>query len=157
VVVKTRQDEGLISDLAEIFDNLRKIKIMINPEKLISQSQTALIPSRKIMEGVFMLHETIHELHRKKMNGFILKLDFERAYAKVNLDILQQPLRMKGFSQKWCHRIDQFVHEGSIGIKINIGMGIYFQTKKCLRVGDSLSPMIFNAVANMLALLISRD
>jgi hypothetical protein len=31
-----------------------------------------------------MLHETIHELHRKKMNGVILKLDFEKAYDKVN-------------------------------------------------------------------------
>jgi hypothetical protein len=36
------------------------------------------------MEGVVMLHETIHEIHRKKMNGVILKLDFEKAYDKVN-------------------------------------------------------------------------
>jgi hypothetical protein len=36
------------------------------------------------MKGVVMLHETIHELHRKKMNGVILKLDFEKAYDKVN-------------------------------------------------------------------------
>jgi hypothetical protein len=36
------------------------------------------------MEGVVMLHETIHEIHRKKMNDVILKLDFEKAYDKVN-------------------------------------------------------------------------
>jgi hypothetical protein len=33
VVIKTREDEGLISDLAETFDNLRKFKIELNPEK----------------------------------------------------------------------------------------------------------------------------
>jgi hypothetical protein len=33
VVVKTREDEGLISDRAETFDNLRKFKIKLNPEK----------------------------------------------------------------------------------------------------------------------------
>jgi hypothetical protein len=44
------------------------------------------------MEGVVMLHETIHELNRKKMNGVILKLDFEKAYDKVNCDFLQQTL-----------------------------------------------------------------
>jgi succinate dehydrogenase/fumarate reductase-like Fe-S protein len=33
VVVKNREDKGLISDLAEIFDNLRKFKMKLNPEK----------------------------------------------------------------------------------------------------------------------------
>jgi hypothetical protein len=36
------------------------------------------------MEGVVMLHETIHELHRKKISGVVLKLDFKKAYDKVN-------------------------------------------------------------------------
>jgi hypothetical protein len=54
------------------------------------------------MEGVVILHETIHELHRKKMNGVILKLDFEKAYDKVKWPFLQQTLRVKGFSEKWC-------------------------------------------------------
>jgi hypothetical protein len=33
VVVKTQEEEGLISDLAETFDNLRKLKMKLNPEK----------------------------------------------------------------------------------------------------------------------------
>jgi hypothetical protein len=33
VVVKTREDEELISDLADTFDNLRKFKMKLNPEK----------------------------------------------------------------------------------------------------------------------------
>jgi hypothetical protein len=44
------------------------------------------------MEGVVMLHETIHELHRKKMNGVILKLDFKKAYDKVNWRFSQRTL-----------------------------------------------------------------
>jgi predicted nucleic-acid-binding protein len=52
-------------------------------DKLISQSQTVFVPSRNIIEGVVILHETIHELHRKKMNGVILKLNFKKAYDKM--------------------------------------------------------------------------
>jgi hypothetical protein len=37
-------------------------------EKIVSPSQTALIPGRNIMEGVVVLHEMIHEIYRKKMN-----------------------------------------------------------------------------------------
>jgi hypothetical protein len=33
VVVKTQEDEGLISDLAKTFDNLRKVKMKLNPKK----------------------------------------------------------------------------------------------------------------------------
>jgi hypothetical protein len=58
-------------------------------EKLISQSQTAFITSRNILEEVVMFHETIHELHKKKMNGVILKIDFKKAYDKVNWKFLQ--------------------------------------------------------------------
>jgi hypothetical protein len=35
-------------------------------EKIISPSQTAFILGRNIMEGVVVLHETIHEIYRKK-------------------------------------------------------------------------------------------
>jgi hypothetical protein len=31
VVVKTREEEGLISDLVETFDILRKLKMKLNP------------------------------------------------------------------------------------------------------------------------------
>ena len=54
------------------------------------------------MEGVVILHETIHELHRKKQNGVILKLDFEKAYDKLKWPFIQQVLGMKEFSPTWC-------------------------------------------------------
>jgi hypothetical protein len=60
--------------------------------KLINPSQTTFILGRNIMEGVVMLHETIYEIHRKKMSGVILKLDFEKAYDKINWNFLQQTL-----------------------------------------------------------------
>jgi hypothetical protein len=34
--------------------------------------------------GVVMLHETMHEISRKKMSCVILKLNFEKAYGKVS-------------------------------------------------------------------------
>jgi hypothetical protein len=63
---------------------------------------------------------------------------------------------MKGFSEKWCHWINQVVTKGSVAIKVNEEIGRYFQTKKGLRQGDPLSPLLFNLVADMLTLLISR-
>jgi hypothetical protein len=44
VVIKTQEDEGLISNLAETFDNLRKFKMKLNPEKC-----TFGVPSGKLL------------------------------------------------------------------------------------------------------------
>jgi len=93
-------------------------------------------------------------MHRKKLDGMILKLDFEKAYDKVKWSFLQQTLIMKGFSPVWCRWIDQIVRGGSVNIKVNDDVGHFFQTKKGVRQGDPLSPILFNLVADMLATLI---
>ena len=50
---------------------------------MVSPTQIAFMPGKNIMEGVVILHETIHELHTKKRDGVILKIDFEKTYDKV--------------------------------------------------------------------------
>jgi hypothetical protein len=67
-------------------------------DTVVSPSQTAFMPGRNIMEGVVILHETIHELHTRKEDGIIFKIDFEKDYDNVKWSFLQQALRMKGFS-----------------------------------------------------------
>jgi hypothetical protein len=44
VVVKAQEDKGLISDLAETFNNMRKFKMKLNPEKCIFS-----VPSGKLL------------------------------------------------------------------------------------------------------------
>jgi hypothetical protein len=93
-------------------------------DKLINPSHTAFMPRRNILEGVIVLHETIHELQRKKLHGLILKLDFEKSYDKVKWSFLQQALRMKGFSQKWCAWIQSIVSRGMSGLKLMMKLGL---------------------------------
>jgi hypothetical protein len=75
---------------------------------------------------------------------------------KSNALFLQQVMHMKGFDHKWCKWIMDFLQGGSLGIRVNDDSGIYFQTRKKLRQGDSLCPILFNIVADILAILIAR-
>jgi hypothetical protein len=111
---------------------------------------------RNILDGVVSLHEIAHELHSKKLNGVVLKLDFEKAYDKVKWSFLQQTVRMKDFSYEWRYLINSFMSGGSVAIKFNDDGGEYLQTLKGLRQDDPLSPMLFNIVADMLAIMIER-
>jgi len=140
----------------KIFTKVLANRLTVVADKVVRQSQTTFMPERNILERAVILHETIHELHKKKKNGVILKLDFKKAYDKVNWSFVQQTLRMKGFSPIWCNWIEEVMNRGSVGIKVNEEVGHNFQTRKGLRQGDPLSPTLFNLVADMLAILVSR-
>jgi hypothetical protein len=57
--------------------------IRLNTVAEVRPSQTPFMQGRNILDEVVTLHETVHELHSKKLNRVILKLDFEKAYDKV--------------------------------------------------------------------------
>ena len=78
-------------------------------DKLIDSNQTAFMKGRNIMSGIVILHEILHETKRKKQIGIILKLDFEKAYDKVNWKLLFECIEKRGFNQKWCSWIKQVV------------------------------------------------
>ena len=96
--VKKIQQYGPICMLNVSFKIFTKVianRLALVASKVIGLSQSAFLPGRYILEGAIVLHETLHEL-KKKMDELILKLDFEKAYDKVNWSFLQHVLRMKG-------------------------------------------------------------
>lgn len=68
--------------IAKVLDN----RVAVFADKLISHHQNAFIKKRNIMDGILALHEILHHTHIKKRTGIVLKLDFEKAYDKVNWD-----------------------------------------------------------------------
>jgi hypothetical protein len=68
---------------------------------IISKTQTTFLPGRNNLEGVVILHETLHEMRRKKRKGIIMKLGFEKANDKVSWPFLMKVLERKKFPLKW--------------------------------------------------------
>jgi hypothetical protein len=53
--------------------------------------------------------------------------------------------------------MEKVVAKGSVCVQVNDDLAHFFQTRKGLRQGDPLSPILFNLVADMLAVLIERS
>lgn len=47
---------------------------------VVQPTKTTFMPGRHILEDVVVMHETLHEIHSKKHDGVVLKVDFEKAY-----------------------------------------------------------------------------
>jgi hypothetical protein len=74
----------LLNVCVKIFTKVATIRLNSVADQVVRPSQTTFMQGRHILDGVVTLHETIHEMHRKKLNGFILKIDFKKPMMKSN-------------------------------------------------------------------------
>lgn len=63
----------------KIFTKVATNRITKIAQRIIMPTQTAFLPGRNITDSAVILHETIHELHTKNINGVIFKIDFEKS------------------------------------------------------------------------------
>ncbi|KAK1614885.1 hypothetical protein QYE76_020402 [Lolium multiflorum] len=115
-----------------------------------------LIPKIRQFRPIALINEIIHETKSKRLRGVFLKLDFEKAYDRVNWSFLREVLLRKGFNPGWVHRVLSLVSGGQTAITINGEVGNYFRNGRGVRQGDPLSPLLFDFVAEALAAILDR-
>jgi hypothetical protein len=59
------------------------------------------LEGKYIMEGVCVLHEVLHELHKNKQARMLFKMDFAKAFDKIKWPFLAQVLELKRFPRKY--------------------------------------------------------
>jgi hypothetical protein len=99
-------------------------------------------------------HEIVHSIHRSKELGVILKLDFKKAYDRVNIDFMLEILRVRDFWDKWIGWISSIVIDGFVCVLAN---GDESPTFKIGRgKGDPLSLLLFNMVVDALTKMLAK-
>jgi hypothetical protein len=113
----------------------KTITIRLEPyiKKIIGVNQNAFMKKRSIIDDIISLHEIFHHTPVKKQVGIVLKLDFEKAFDKINSEFLIKCLEAMGFSDTLCGWIRKILHDGAVSFKINNVMGPYFKSSKGVR------------------------
>jgi retron-type reverse transcriptase len=71
--------------------------------KLVHQNQYGFIKARSIQDCLAWAFEYISLCHKSRKEMVILKLDFEKAFDKLEHAAIMEVLRHKGFDDKWIH------------------------------------------------------
>jgi hypothetical protein len=88
-----------------------------------------------------------HLCHHAKKKIVILKLDFEKAFDKMEHPFILEILKHKGLSEKWNNWIKAILCFASSTVLLNGIPGKSFICKRGVRQGDPLSPLLFVLVA----------
>ncbi|GKU91159.1 hypothetical protein SLEP1_g5069 [Rubroshorea leprosula] len=124
-------------------------------DRVIGEQQMAFIEGRQLMDGVVIANEVIDEAKKKKMESFLFKADFEKAFDKVCWEFIDYMLSRMGFNVIWRGWIQECLRSSMISVLINGSPTRQFPVGKGIRQGDPLSPFLFLIVAEGLNGLMS--
>ena len=142
---------ALVKLLSKVLANRLKLVMTI----LVSQHQSAFIKGRQISDGILITSEIISLLQNRKTRGLVFKIDFEKAFDRVNWDFVFDIFNAMNFGSKWIGWVRSIFTSSRISILVNGSPTQEFTPSRGLRQGDPLSPLIFNLVGEALSCLLT--
>ena len=114
------------------------------------------IKDRNIGEAVRLIDDILfHSL--QETNGFLVTVDFEKAFDSVDHIFLFKVLDLFGFGESFRTWI-KVMFKNIISVVMNGGHSTgYFNIKRGVRQGDPLSPYLFLLAIETLAQVIRKD
>ncbi|GLT25058.1 hypothetical protein SLA2020_002120 [Shorea laevis] len=138
--------------LAKVLANRLK-NVMSN---IISDTQSAFLGGRQLVDSVLTLNEVVDEARRRKQQAFVFKADFEKAYDCVDWSFLDWMMDRFGFGSRWRGWIKECLSTARVSILVNGSPTMEFQMGRGLRQGDPLSPFLFLMIGEGLHGLVKK-
>ena len=85
----------------------------------------------------------------------ILKIDFEKAFDKVEYNVIINILQAKGFGPKWFELVTNILKIASTSVLLNGVLEKKIECMRGFRQGDPLSPILYVLTAELLQIVIN--
>jgi hypothetical protein len=123
--------------------------------KVVHENQYGFLKGRTIQDCLAWSFQFLHLYHKSKRKIVLLKLDFEKAFYKIEHKVILQVMKHKYFSYKWLSWFKATLSSGSSSVLLNGVPGKQFKCKRGVRQGDPLSPLLFVLGADLIQSIIN--
>uniref|UniRef100_A0A1A8L6V8 Reverse transcriptase domain-containing protein n=1 Tax=Nothobranchius pienaari TaxID=704102 RepID=A0A1A8L6V8_9TELE len=158
---------------SKIIDNLRPITLLNTDYKIvtlayanrlksklnsiISDSQSGFMKGRSIHNNIRLVMDLLDYSHLIDDDGFILFLDFYKAFDSIEHPFIFQCLKQLGFRNKFCATIESLYDNATSSISLPNGTSPRFDIKRGVKQGCPISPFLFIIATEMLSIFIKNS
>lgn len=134
---------SLVGSLYKILAKLLSNRLRGVIGSVVSESQSAFVKNRQILDGILIANEVVDEACKSKKELMLFKVDFEKAYDSVDWGYLDSVMGCMSFPVLWRKWIKECVSTATTSVLVNGSPTDEFPLKRGLRQGDPLSPFLF--------------
>ncbi|KAL3691247.1 hypothetical protein R1sor_004898 [Riccia sorocarpa] len=111
--------------------------------QLVDDDQTGFVEGRCIMDNVITLKLCQDMTNSTGQPTIFCKLDFEKAFDRVQHEYLWETLRAMNFHHKFISLVQMLVADGLANIQVNGKLTGTFKLQRGVRQGCPISPLLF--------------
>ena len=138
----------VLSCVSKFFTNVlnNRLTLVCKKEKLIHWSQIGFLENYRTTDHIFSLKTLLNKYTRGVRNGKVYScfIDFKKAYDSVWHEGMYAKLESLNINGKFLEIIKNMYEKSNCAVKIQNKITNFFQSKRGVRQGCPLSPILFN-------------
>lgn len=166
LIPKPGKDKRILSNLRpitllntdyKILTTVLAARLKTGISKLISPTQSGFLKGRSIHNNIRLVLDLIDYNYLIKEDGFIFFLDFQKAFDSVEHLFIVNTLRHFGFGNKFLDMIIMLHTDINSCVSLSEGTCPRFKVERGIRQGCGISPLLFIAVTELLAIAVKNS
>ena len=155
--IKNYRPISLLNVDYKILSKVLALRITKVLNEVILEDQLGFMKGRNIGEAIRIIDDMIFHTSHFDLPGFLVAIDFEKAFDSVAHSFVQEVLSFFGFGPSFRKWVD-ILYNNALSCVFNGGKSTgYFKIEKGVRQGDPLSPYLFILCIEILAHSIRKD